>query len=428
MRLLYVSPYGFDDRLRNFPEFVLARAFARRGWEVRAVTLDDTGRGPREETVEGIRVLRLPGPFGPPGRGAAARLRGLFGALRARPDLVHLFHLRNPLAFFTAELARVQGIPLVFSEPGLLHDPYLVADREDPLARPLSPSAVCLWPRDLLRRRAGPPLRRLQSFLYHRPLALADRLVFLSRHNLEIASALGLEGATWLPCVTDDDRWSERAAGVLSEGRRDPPPSDPFVLWVGQWKRRKGWDLLLEAIPRLPRRRFERFVFVSPTFAETPPEFFRAARALGVEDRVTYLARVPNSVLLQHYRAARAVAVPSRYEGFGLPVLEAFAAGRPTVAANVVALNEILRDGENGCLFERNDPSGLAAALCRVLEDPELAERLVRGGHETLAEYRVERHLPAWERVYDEARRSRAARAGQRAPSSPQGGFASRVR
>jgi glycosyltransferase involved in cell wall biosynthesis len=401
VRLLYVTPYGFDDRLRNFPEFVIGRRLAKEGWDVSACTLTEAPCA-RRERVDGITVHRLRGPID-----RLPRLALLF--LRHRPELVHVFHLRNPLAVPATLLARALRVPLVFSEPGLLHDPFLVRDRDDPLSGELSPQRVVLGVRGLLASRGPQPVaERLRSFLYHLPLAAADRVIFLSRHNLDVASRIGLDGASWLPCVVDAERWREAQPGLLDPAGERNVPDGAFALWVGQLKLRKGWDLVLRAIPEVPRSVCPAFVFVSPTHPEMPPHFRRQVEALGIADRVRYLSRVPNSVLLRLYRDARAVLIPSRYEGFGLPMLEAFETGAPVVATDVPAINEIVRHGENGYLVAPGDPSALASGLVRVLADEALRRRMVEGGRATLESHRVEQRIGEWIALYREVRDSRA--------------------
>jgi glycosyltransferase involved in cell wall biosynthesis len=400
-RLLYVTPYGFDDRLRHFPEFVIARRLVKEGWDVSACTLTEAP-GPRTERVDGITIHRLRAPLD-----RLPRLALLF--LCHRPDLVHVFHLRNPLAVPATLLARALRLPLVVSEAGLLHDPFLVRDRDDPLAGDLSPERVVLGVRALLapgntRRTA----ERLRSFLYHLPLAAADRVVFLSRHNLDVAARIGLRRASWLPHLVDGERWREAQPGLLDPSAEWRIPEEGFALWVGQLKRRKGWDLLLRAIPEVPPGLCPVFVFVSPTHPEQPPHFRAQVEQLGIADRVRYLSRVPNSVLLRLYRGARVVVIPSRYEGFGLPMLEAFETGAPVVATDVPAINEVVRHGENGYLVAPRDPAALARGLVRVLGDEPLRRRLVEGGRATLESHGVERHIGQWIALYREVCASRA--------------------
>jgi glycosyltransferase involved in cell wall biosynthesis len=80
------------------------------------------------------------------------------------------------------------------------------------------------------------------------------------------------------------------------------------------------------------------------------------------------------------YHDATVAVMPSLEEGFGLPLAEAMAAGLPTVATRVGGMPEIVVEGETGLLVPPADADALAAAIVRVLADPELARRLGNAG------------------------------------------------
>lgn len=104
--------------------------------------------------------------------------------------------------------------------------------------------------------------------------------------------------------------------------------------------------------------------------------------------------RVPNAQLGSHYARAGIFVFPSLWhEPFGIPVIEAMAAGLPVVATRGGALPEVVVDGETGILVERGDTEGLAAAIGKLLSDPQLRGRMGAAGRE-----RVQR-LFTWDRT-----------------------------
>jgi glycosyltransferase involved in cell wall biosynthesis len=95
------------------------------------------------------------------------------------------------------------------------------------------------------------------------------------------------------------------------------------------------------------------------------------ARSLGCADRLDITGRIPTSALVNLYRRAALVVVPSRYEGFGLPAVEAMACGTPVVATSAGALPEVMRVGRGGLLVPRDDPALLAEAIGTLLDQAE---------------------------------------------------------
>ncbi len=110
-----------------------------------------------------------------------------------------------------------------------------------------------------------------------------------------------------------------------------------------------------------------------------------ARRALGYPESVLELAPLPDADLIRFYAAATAVLVPSRYEGFGLPALEAMACGAPVIAADSGALPEVV--GSAGLLVSPDDPSAWKDACLRLQREPSLRERLATLGHERSARF-----------------------------------------
>jgi glycosyltransferase involved in cell wall biosynthesis len=95
------------------------------------------------------------------------------------------------------------------------------------------------------------------------------------------------------------------------------------------------------------------------------------ARSLGCADRLDITGRIPTSDLVNLYRRAALVVVPSRYEGFGLPAVEAMACGTPVVATSAGALPEVMRVGGGGLLVPRDDPALLAKTIGTLLDQAE---------------------------------------------------------
>lgn len=104
---------------------------------------------------------------------------------------------------------------------------------------------------------------------------------------------------------------------------------------------------------------------------------------------------------LELLQRAAVVAVPSRYEGFGIPLIEALLAGAPVVTSDVMANNEVVAHEYSGLLTPYADVPALAAAMVRLLEDRALARRLAaQGRREVLARYGADRLATQLEALY----------------------------
>ena len=98
------------------------------------------------------------------------------------------------------------------------------------------------------------------------------------------------------------------------------------------------------------------------------PELHAQIESLGLSDRVRRTGRISAADVAGLYRAAAVVAVPSRYEGFGLPAAEAMAHGAAVVAADATALPEVV--GDAGILVDPDDVDGWATAIGSLIDDP----------------------------------------------------------
>ncbi len=161
-------------------------------------------------------------------------------------------------------------------------------------------------------------------------------------------------------------------AGAAPE-RLTVPAGAKLVLALGRLHRNKGFDVLIRALAQLPG--------VHGVIAGEGPErasLEALARAEGVADRLHLPGwRHDTAALLA---GCDALACPSRHEPLGNVVVEAFAAGRPIVAANAAGPRELIRPGEDGLLVPTEDAPALATSLGLVLQTPVFAGRLAAAG------------------------------------------------
>jgi len=161
----------------------------------------------------------------------------------------------------------------------------------------------------------------------------------------------------------------------------------PVVLFVGRIQPLKGVDVAISAMSLLPEDTLPAHLVVtggpSGTTGEAELQRLRKLTVdLGLAARVHFIPPVARDDLVAFYQAADAVIMPSRSESFGLVAAEAQSCGAPVIAAAVGGLPYIIEDGTSGILVDGHDPADYAAAISRVLCDPELAKRLSTGAVE----------------------------------------------
>jgi glycosyltransferase involved in cell wall biosynthesis len=153
---------------------------------------------------------------------------------------------------------------------------------------------------------------------------------------------------------------------------------DRFILCVSTIEPRKNLPLLLEAYTALRSRCPDVGLVIAGGKGWLYESFFEHLRSLGLENQITLTGYVPEADLPGLINCAEVFAYPSKFEGFGLPPLEAMACGVPVVCSNASSLPEVV--GDAGILLPPDDVRGWGEALTRVITNPTLhADLRARG-------------------------------------------------
>jgi glycosyltransferase involved in cell wall biosynthesis len=176
------------------------------------------------------------------------------------------------------------------------------------------------------------------------------------------------------------------AAGTLERG---------YLLTVGETSPRKGYDVILRALARLGGN--TSLVMAGPPAADE--QHLRALIAeLGLAHRVMRLGAVSDAELSWLYGHATALCFPSISEGFGLPVLEALAAGLPVLASDIAPTRELA--GSAAVYVDNHDPDAWAAAIEHAVTDADLRARLEPAARMRAKEFTWEHTAEATSRAY----------------------------
>ena len=311
------------------------------------------------------------------------RIIGRAGSMSASDDRFRLFRFRGPPAFegaaFYASL-RALGA----SEVRRFHPDVVVAQS------PYEGLAVLPG----LRRRGGRQPRivvevhgdwRTFARLYGSPgrrviAPLTDRAAIRALRSAHATRAISgytaqlAQEVTGRPPVAVFPAYFDLYSYVREP--RLPLPETPTVLWVGVLEHVKNpvglaraWGVVAD---RIPNARLH--VVGQGRLEAVVQDLVRRFPRRVIHDR-----RLEPNQLSRAYDAATLLALPSRAEGMGRVIIEAFARGRPVVASNAGGIGDLVRPGHNGLMTPCGDDSAFADALTTVLTDRSLAERLARG-------------------------------------------------
>ncbi|VCU69465.1 Capsular glucan synthase [Pigmentiphaga humi] len=252
---------------------------------------------------------------------------------------------------------------------------------------------------------ASARLRLLKNVVMKRMIRRADLFVSVShfaRAELEEFFGLPPDRVRTVHCGIADE-WLQPLLGgenVLSSRGLRPRG---YFLFVGGLQPRKNVDRLVQAHRSLPehlRREFP-LVVVGRMGWRCEDTAATLSRAQATGEPLIWLDDVEDFATLRHlYRGAAALTFPSLYEGFGLPVLEAFASETPVITSNASSLPEVA--GEAALLVDPFSVDEIAGAMLRIVDDPALAEQLRVQGRQRVAQFSWRRTAAALLPIYRE--------------------------
>jgi glycosyltransferase involved in cell wall biosynthesis len=167
--------------------------------------------------------------------------------------------------------------------------------------------------------------------------------------------------------------------------KNDNPSDTPYILYSGNVKPHKNLSRLIEAFSLLTEKIPHKLVIVGKKegFITSDDSVSEVASKLG--NRVLFTGFISDDLLKQYYGHASMLVLPSLYEGFGLPPLEAMACGCPTIVSDVASLPEVC--GEGSLYFNPYDVNDIADKLFLLLSSPELQEKLRINGYKQVGKF-----------------------------------------
>ena len=339
----------------------LSRGLSAAGMRATVLTRRIDAAWPAEETLDGVRVLRV----GPAGRGRGGKY-AMVG-----PALAELRRERRAFDVLVVRGTRVLGLPGVAAARALGKAVVLQPELNGEMS-----GEVYTWGTPL----HVPAVRRaVAAATAARNLLLRDADAFVAMSHAIAAECLAAGAAperiVRLPHGVDTVRFAPASADEkrMLRARQGLPEAGVIAAYTGRLLRGKGLDTLVDAFATVvaeePRAHL---LIVGSGEGQTlsvEPELRESVRRQGLEGRVTFTGRVDD--VAERLRASDLFVFPSEFEALGISLIEAAACGLPAVGARTGGIVDVIEDGASGLLVPPRDVAALASAMRALLADPE---------------------------------------------------------
>lgn len=287
---------------------------------------------------------------------------------RLRPQVVHSPGLASPLLWHGPRVLTVHDV-------AFLH-----------LPEQMSRASVYYW-----KYLALPSARRV------------TRIVTDSNQSRqEIAREVGipLERIETVYISIEDQFQANIAAERIAQAQARYQLTPPYILFVGTLQARKNITALIRAFEYLAPQMPEVQLALAGGITSNSDTIVREAKQSPVAGRIRLTGRVASEDLPALYAGACVLALPSKFEGFGLTMIEAMACGTPVVANNASCLPEVA--GNAALLTDADDTAAFAAVLRKAIEDETLRADLIARGFQRAAQFRPERCAKQMLGIYEQ--------------------------
>lgn len=268
----------------------------------------------------------------------------------------------------------------------------------------------------------------------HGPTDIMRNEQIRTHPKLAVRMAEGLKSASVITAISRDIEQEILSVGGISdekvriipngvnlsdfEGVEPAHHEGPYILALGRMVYQKGFDLLIDVFAEVLREAPELHLLLGGE-GVMRKEYEARARELGITDRIKFLGLVQGSLKVAYMKGAEFFVCPSRFEPFGIVVLEALASGVPVIANRVGGIVDIVEDGIQGVLVHSDNKKEFAREIVRMHRD-----KVGRGVMAQAARYRAQMY--DWSRInafymeaYEDSIRD-SKKSGESNPSSSQ--------
>lgn len=208
-----------------------------------------------------------------------------------------------------------------------------------------------------------------------------------------------------ISCGVDLDRFNPKNSGNYLKKRYKIDNSKPVILFVGRLDKEKRLDVLMKAFSKIQSHVHAKLVITGT--GKERSNLIKLAKRLGVYKDVIFTGFVPDKDLPFLYRIADIFVIASIAELQSIATMEAMASGLPILAANVMALPELVHHGKNGFLFDEGNTEMLADQIIKIIQNPSLQKTMSKNSLEIIKKHDLNKTIKKYEDIYKEVFKGR---------------------
>lgn len=383
LNILAVSPYFYPEGGgAEVYAYNIARRLVRKGHKITVLSSTHQGRN-QEEIIDGIQIIRT------------------------KPDFcVSTTPIKLNLPFKLRQILKNNAFNLINLNFYLVYYPDIGAI----IGRTCKIPSVLTYHNDIFKDDLllGSVANIYSHSIQRLTLGLTKTVIVASPYCYNESRFIRpFKGkAVWVPPGVDIEKYTVGGSFAIHD-TYELPHSVKIVLFVGGLSRvyrLKGVDYLIKSFSRVLAEVGDVYLVLVGR-GNLVTEYKAMSSSLGISERVIFTGFVDEERLINYYKSANLLVLPSTtiQEGFGMVLVEANACGKPVIGAKVGGIKYVIRDGENGLLVPPRDSEALAEAITRLLCDDELSRRMGQRGRELTQNYSWDILTDKTEQVYLEA-------------------------
>lgn len=242
-------------------------------------------------------------------------------------------------------------------------------------------------------------IKNLAWRAFARVYSKLDAITTPTKTAADLIASLGLKNQI-VPISNGVDlkRFNPKNNGRILRKRYRIADSEAVILFVGRLDKEKQIDVLIKAFAKLPPHFSAKLVIAGKGTERS--NLINLAKRLGIDQNVILTGFVPDEDLPSLYRMADVFAIASIAELQSIATMEAMASGLLILAANVMALPELVKDGVNGFLFSEGDTETLANQMIKTLKSPILRKKMSDESLKIIKSHDINKTIKSYEKVY----------------------------